>query len=166
MSYLSPFGDMDTDHESPDALCLSRAHCTNAPEDTIGEFFQGSLALIDAGVPQPAFFMARQLAELSLKAFLGPRQKAIHRLGEMLDELAENGDDLFAEGDDQRLIVQFIRDLHERDPKGDEGRYPTNRSGEPSLARVCCADPRMLRENVCRLFLYTQKRLNRSDQSV
>ncbi|MFJ8782288.1 PIG-L family deacetylase [Streptomyces sp. NPDC102476] len=55
-SYLLP-ADIGTDHEWPDALCLSRDHCTNASKETIREFFEGSIA---------------QLAELSLKAILGP----------------------------------------------------------------------------------------------
>lgn len=166
MTYVSPFGAMDVDHEWPKALCLSRTHCENASEETIGEFFQGAITLIDAGVAQPAFFLARQLAELSLKAFLGPGKKAGHDLGKLLGKLQESGDDLFAAGDERRLIVDFIRDLHARDPKGDQGRYPTTLSGDPSLASVCCADPELFGQYVRHLFLYTQGRISRASQAV
>lgn len=30
MTYVSPFGAMDADHEWPDALCLSRTRCADA----------------------------------------------------------------------------------------------------------------------------------------
>ncbi|WP_143588493.1 hypothetical protein [Streptomyces albovinaceus] len=163
--YVSPFGDMDKEHEWPDALCLSRTHCANASEQTIGEFYEGAIALIDAGVPQPAFFLARQLAELSLKAFLGPAQKPGHNLGQVLKRLDEGGDDLFAPDGDRHLVVEFIRDLYSRDPKGDEGRYPSNTKGVPSLAAVCCANPELFRQHVDRLFLYTQQRISRVDHN-
>ncbi|MFC4508462.1 MULTISPECIES: HEPN domain-containing protein [Streptomyces] len=166
MTYQSPFGDMDTDHEWPDALCLSRVNCANASEETIGEFFEGAIALIDAGIPQPAFFLARQLAELSLKAILGPEKGKGHDLGKLLRKLEESDDDLFAAGDDRHLVVEFIRDLHRRDPKGDEGRYPTTTKGVPSLAAVCCANPPLFREYVNHLFVYTEGRISRVGQTV
>ncbi|MFF5491548.1 hypothetical protein [Streptomyces virginiae] len=166
MTYVSPFGDMDTDHEWPDALCLSRTHCTNASEETIGEFHDGAIALIDAGIPQPAFFLARQLAELSLKALVGPRHSYNHDLGQLLKRLQESGDDLFAAEDDRRLVVEFIRDLYTRDPRGDQGRYATTKGGALSLAAVCCANPELFRQYVNRLYLYTQERLSRVGQAV
>lgn len=166
MTYVSPFGDMDTDHEWPDALCLSRTHCANASEETIGEFYEGAIALIDAGVPQPAFFLARQLAELSLKAFVGPGQKDGHDLGKLLKRLQESGDDLSAGDDDRHLVVEFIRDLYARDPRGDQGRYATTKGGDLSLAAVCCANPELFRQHVDRLFLYTQHRISRVGQSA
>lgn len=175
MTYQSPFGDIDTDHEWPDALCLSRVNCANASEETIGEFFEGAIALIDAGIPQPAFFLARQLAELSLKAILGLGQvkdrdleKLLkrHDLEKLLKRLEESDDDLFAVGDDRHLVVEFIRDLHRRDPNGDEGRYPTTTKGVPSLAAVCCANPPLFREYVNLLFVYTQGRISRAAQAV
>ncbi|MET8751383.1 hypothetical protein ABZW32_14980 [Streptomyces sp. NPDC004667] len=61
-----------------------------------GEFYEGAIALIDAGIPQLAFFLARQLAELSLKAFVGPGVRDRHDLGKLLKRLQESGDDLFA----------------------------------------------------------------------
>ncbi|MFD3735119.1 HEPN domain-containing protein [Streptomyces sp. NPDC058632] len=164
MTYQSPFGDLGTDHEWSDALCLSRDHCTDAPEETIREFFDGAIALIDAGVPQPAFFLARQLAELSLKALLGPEKG--HNLGKLLKQLEEADDDLFAAGDDQHLVVEFIRDLHRRDPNGDEGRYPATTKGVPSLATVCCANPPLFREYITILFMYTQGRISRAAQTA
>lgn len=166
MTYVSPFGDMDTDHDWPDALCLSRAHCVNASEETIGEFYEGAVALIEAGIPQPAFFLARQLAELSLKAFAGPGQRDRHDLGKLLKRLQESGDDLFAAGADRRLVVEFIRDLYDRDPGGDQGRYATTMGGALSLAKVCCANPKLFRQHVDRLFLYTQERLSRVGQNA
>jgi HEPN domain-containing protein len=166
MTYQSPFGDMDTDHEWPDALCLSRVNCANASEETLGEFYRGAIALIDAGIPQPAFFLARQLAELSLKAILGPEQVTGHDLEMLLKRLEEADDELFAAGDDQHLVVEFIRDLQRRDPKGDEGRYPTTTQGVPSLAAVCCANPPLFREYVNLLFSYTQDRISRAAQTV
>lgn len=165
-TYQSPFGAMDVDHEWPDALCLSRSHCADASEETIREFHQGAIALIDAGVPQPAFFLARQLAELALKALLGPGQAHGHDLRKLLKRLEESDDDLFAADGDRPLVVEFIRDLHSRDPKGDQGRYPTTTSGTPSLAAVCCADPLLFRQYVDLLFLYTQDRISRAGQTI
>jgi HEPN domain-containing protein len=165
MTYVSPFGATDADHEWPDALCLSRTHCADAAQETIGEFHRGAIALIDAGVPQPAFFLARQLAELALKARLGPEARG-HDLGRLLRRLETSGDDLFAADDERRLVLEFIRDLHSRDPQGDQGRYPTTTSGAPSLAAVCCADPHLLRQYVDRLFCYAQERISRAGQSV
>ncbi|MFK4184340.1 hypothetical protein ACI2L4_10020 [Streptomyces sparsogenes] len=44
MNYRSPFGPIDSDdHNGPDALCLSRTHCTDAVEDTLGEFHQAAI---------------------------------------------------------------------------------------------------------------------------
>lgn len=166
MTYQSPFGDMDTEHEWPDALCLSRTHCADASEETLDEFYRGAVALIDAGTPQPAFFLARQLAELALKALLEPEQVWGHDLGKLLKRLEKSGDDLFTDGNDRRLIIDFIRDLDSRDPDGDEGRYPTSSKGAPSLAAVCCANPVLFRKYVDLLFLYTQGRISRVGQAV
>ncbi|MFF2521460.1 HEPN domain-containing protein [Streptomyces liangshanensis] len=166
MTYVSPFGDMDSDHEWPDALCLSRTHCVNASDETIREFYEGAVTLIDAGIPQPAFFLARQLAELSLKALVGPGQNFNHDLGKLLKHLQESGDDLFAEGEEQHLVVEFVRDLYARDPKGDQGRYATTKGGAPSLATVCCANPPLFRRYVDLLFAYTQERLSRAGQKI
>ncbi|MEU5053526.1 hypothetical protein [Streptomyces sp. NPDC021096] len=166
MTYVSPFGDMDAHHEWPDALCLSRTNCVNASDETIGEFYAGAVALIDAGIPQPAFFLARQLAELSLKALVGPGQSFNHDLGKLLKHLQESGDDLFAGGEEQHLVVEFVRDLYARDPKGDQGRYATTKGGAPSLAKVCCANPPLFRRHVDLLFGYTQERLIRVGQAV
>ncbi|MEV8435057.1 hypothetical protein [Streptomyces chartreusis] len=166
MTYVSPFGDMDTDHEWADPMCLSRTHCANASEETIGEFYHGAVALIDAGIPQPAFFLARQLAELSLKAFVAPGSKDRHDLGRLLKRLEESSDDLFGADDNRRLIVEFIRDMYARDPDGDQGRYATTKGGALSLAAVCCANPELFRQYVDRLFLYTQERLSLAGQKV
>ncbi|MER5503000.1 hypothetical protein ABT096_38290 [Streptomyces sp. NPDC002561] len=160
MTYRSPFGTIDTDHDWPDALCLSRTHCVNAPEETFGEFYAATIAVIEAGTAQPAFFLCRHMAELSLKALLGPNHKKVgHDLGKLLAQLEERGDDLLGPGQEQRLVADFIRDMHRIDPKGDEGRYATTTGGTPSLATVCCADPALLRAYVDLLFTYTQSRL-------
>ncbi|MFC8493007.1 hypothetical protein ACFUJU_19840 [Streptomyces sp. NPDC057235] len=166
MTYVSPFGDMDSDHEWPNALCLSREHCVNVSDETIDEFYAGAVALIDAGIPQPAFFLARQLAELSLKALVGPGKSFSHDLGKLLKHLQDSGDDLFAGGEEQHLIVEFVQDLYARDPRGDQGRYATTKGGALSLATVCCAEPLLFRRYVGLLFGYTQERLGRVGQAV
>jgi HEPN domain-containing protein len=159
MTYRSPFGDIDAgDHNGEDALCLSRKHCVNAVEDTLMEFHQAAVAAIDSRAPQPAFFLARQLAELALKALHLPDFPAGHNLTALLDSLHQRGDELLAGGTEQALVA-FVRDLGYRDPGGDQGRYPTTRSGDPALAEVCCADPTLLREHVDRLHGYVQRRL-------
>jgi hypothetical protein len=84
----------------------------------------------------------------------------------MLRRLEESGDDLFAAGDDQHLVVEFIRDMYRRDPKGDQGRYPTTTGGNPSLATVCCANPPLSREYANLLFHYTQDRISRAAQTA
>ncbi|MFF8196447.1 hypothetical protein ACF05L_37560 [Streptomyces bobili] len=89
-----------------------------------------------------------------------------HDLGKLLKQLEEAGDDLFAAGGDQHLVVEFIRDLHRRDPNGDGGRYPTTTKGVPSPATVCCANPPLFREYVNLLFSYTQGRISRAAQTA
>lgn len=160
MTYRSPFGDIDTsNHNGEDALCLSRTHCENAVEDTLAEFHQAAIATIDRGSAQPAFFLARQLAELGLKALHTPDFPAGHDLIKLLDSLGQRGDELLTGGREQQLIVSFVRDLDRHDAGGDQGRYPTTRSGDPALATVCCADPTLLRLHVDRLHGYVQRRL-------
>ncbi|MFF9221724.1 hypothetical protein [Streptomyces viridosporus] len=88
-----------------------------------------------------------------------------HDLGKVLKRLEKIGDDLFADGSDRRLIIDFIRDLDSRDPDGSEGRYSTSSKGAPSLAAVCCANPVLFRKYVDLLFLYTQGRISRVGQA-
>lgn len=160
MNYSTPFGSMDTDdHDWPDALCLSRTHCADAVEDTIAEFHQAAVAVIACRAPQPAFFLARQLAELCLKALHGSTFPITHSLTVLLDSLRRRGDALVGDGREERVVVAFIRDLDAYDRGGDQGRYPTTRSGTPALATVCCANPALLREHVDRLHSYVQRRL-------
>ncbi len=160
MMYRSPFGDINTDdHYGVDALCLSRTHCADAVEDTLAEFYRAAVAVIDSQAAQPAFFLARQLAELGLKALHAPDFPAGHGLTRLLDSLAQCGDELLAGGVEQDLVVAFVRDLDKYDLGGDQGRYPTTRSGDLALAAVCCADPTLLREHVDRLYGYVQRRL-------
>ncbi|GAA2679829.1 MULTISPECIES: hypothetical protein [Actinosynnema] len=160
MTYRSPFGDMNTSyHNDGDALCLSRTHCADPVEDTLAEFHQAAVAAIVNRVPQPAFFLARQLAQLGLKALHDDTFPVTHSLTTLLDELARRGDELLAEGTEQNLVVAFVRDLDHYDAVGDQGRYPTTRTGDPALATVCCAAPALLREHVDRLYGYVQRRL-------
>ncbi|SOD66932.1 hypothetical protein SAMN06297387_1283 [Streptomyces zhaozhouensis] len=160
MSYASPFGRLDADHDSvAHTLCLSRTHCVSAPEETLAEYHQAAVAAIERSAPQPAFFLARQLAELTLKALHTSPYRFTHRLDQLLESLAEAGDDLLAGGSEENDLVAFIRDLDACDSAGDEGRYPTTRNGTPALANVCCADPALLRALVDRLHTYAQTRL-------
>jgi HEPN domain-containing protein len=161
-TYTSPFGVLSgVDHNGPDALCLSRTHCTNAVEETLHEFYLAAQAAIDSRAPQPAFFLARQLAELACKALLGPGAPATHDMAKLLECLGAQGDDLLKAGAEQELIVEFIRDLDQHDRIGDQGRYPTTRNGSPALANVCCADPTLLSQHIDRLHGYVQNRLQR-----
>lgn len=124
MSYISPFGEIGSDHNGPDALCLSRAHCTDAVEETLAEFHQAAIAAIERPAPQPAFFLARQLAELGLKALHGSIYPRTHSLIKLLDSLGQRGDELLGDEEEQQLLVAFIRDLDAHDAGGDQGRYP------------------------------------------
>ncbi|MEV0956967.1 hypothetical protein AB0I97_13930 [Streptomyces sp. NPDC049951] len=65
-----------------------------------------------------------------------------HGLGRLLSHLQESGDDLVAEGEKQRLVVEFVRDLQARAPGGDEGRCATTTGGALAPATVCCASHR------------------------
>jgi hypothetical protein len=160
MSYRSPFGRVGSgEHNGPDALCLSRTHCADAIGDTLSEYHLAAVIAIECRAPQPAFFLARQLAELGLKALHGLDCPATHNLIDLLDRLGGRGDDLRGGGAEQDLVVAFIRDLHACDAAGDQGRYPTTRDGVPSLAMICCADPDLLREHVDRLYDYVRSRL-------
>lgn len=169
MTYISPFGDPTVDHDSgDDVLCVSRAHPMNsAISSTLFDFASAAQASIDAGSAQPAFFLSRQLAELSLKALYPvysttPGMKSAHSLTKFLEALAALGDPLLGGGETERDIVAFIRDLHARDPIGDQGRYHTTKDGRPSLETVCCADPLLLSESVWRLYHYLVDRLTPS----
>jgi hypothetical protein len=160
MTYRSPFGDISTsDHNGEDALCLSRMHCANPVDETLAEFHRAAVATIDSGAAQPAFFLARHLHELGLKAMHAPDFPVGHNLIKLLDSLGQRGDELLASGQEQQLIVSSVRDLAYHDAGGDQGRYPTTRNGDPALATLCCADPAQLRTRVDRLHSYVQRRL-------
>ncbi|WP_328349711.1 hypothetical protein OG800_03160 [Streptomyces sp. NBC_00445] len=163
MSYRSPFGFIGSDdHNGPDALCLSRTHCVNAAEDTIAEFYLAAVAAIECSAPQPAFFLARQVAELGLKELLSPDSFRTHSLTELLERLGRRGDPLLADSPEEGEIVEFIRDLDLHDARGDQGRYPTTITGALSLATVCCADPTLLRQHLDRLHSYVHGRVTAS----
>lgn len=158
--YRSPFGDPSTDHDTPDALCLARVNFDKPMLATIAEYAAGAVTLIDAGFAQPAFFQARQLAELSLKGLIGPNHPWGHDLEKLLKVLEDQNHDLFTGTDaEQWLVLAFVRDLHRVDPGGDEGRYPVSH-GLPALDKCCCADPVILREHVLRLHSYVEPRVS------
>ncbi|MBF6137808.1 hypothetical protein IU501_33090 [Nocardia otitidiscaviarum] len=172
MTYISPFGDPTVDHDSrDDVLCMSREHPMNSHSMTLFEFASAAQAAIDAGSAQPAFFLSRQLAELSLKALYPtysstPALKSCHVLTDFLDTLAQASDPLLGGGEAERDIVAFIHDLHRHDEKGDQGRYHTTRDGRPSLASVCCADREVLSKWVWELYNYVAGRLETSGQAA
>ncbi|MBF6302674.1 hypothetical protein IU459_34845 [Nocardia amamiensis] len=165
MAYISPFGDPAVDHDSrDDVLCISREHPMNSPSMTLFDFASAAQAAIDAGAAQPAFFLSRQLAELSLKALYPayattPGLKSSHILTDFLDTLAAAGDPLLGDGETEHAIVAFVRDPQHHDRNGDQGRYHTTKDGRPSLATVCCADRELLSESVWRLYHYVADRL-------
>lgn len=165
VTYVSPFGDPATDHDSnPDVLCMSREHSANSVLDTLDEFHIAATAAIDAGAAQPAFFLSRQLAELSLKAlhpqYVRSRKlRRNHVLADFLDVLETEGDELLDADSERQDIVAFIRDLGRHDKYGDQGRYPLTNDGTPSLATVCCADRVILMREVGRLHHYVTTRL-------
>ncbi|WP_328714234.1 hypothetical protein [Nocardia salmonicida] len=143
---------------------MSRAHPINTLGSTLTEYATAAQAAIDADAAQPAFFLARQLAELSLKAlhpnYTAVRQlKVSHSLTDFLDALAALGDPLLGAGETEQDVVAFIRDLAHHDGTGDQGRYYTTRNGAPSLATVCCADRDLLSKWVWMLENYIIDRL-------
>lgn len=166
MAYISPFGDPAVDHDSKDdVLCVSREHPMNASVTmTLLDYASAAQACIDTGVAQPAFFLSRQLAELSLKALYPayastPALQSSHILSKFLAALEAAGDPLLGAGDTERDIVAFIRDLERHDKNGDQGRYHTTKDGRPSLATVCCADRELLSAAVWKLYNYVSERL-------
>lgn len=100
--------------------------------------------------------MARQLAELSLKALYGDYRKTklknTHSLTALLDALAARNDELLDDDPERAHIVAFIRDLQSHDQRGDQGRYPEASDGTPSLSTVCCAVPELLAQEIERMF--------------
>lgn len=163
MPYVSPFNSPDTDHDSgPDPLCMSRAHSLDIVE-TLAEFCMAAEAAILNCASLPAFFLARQLAELSLKAlyddYRSTSLRSSHSLIAFLDALAARNDELLDDHPERTQIVAFIRDLDSHDRRGDQGRYPEASDGRPSLSTVCCADPELLAQEVKRLYLYVARRL-------
>lgn len=116
-----------------------------------------ALAAIERRAPQPAFFLARQLAELGLKALHSVDCPRTHSLTELLDRLGRRRDDLLG-GTEQDLVVAFIRALDAWDAASDQAATQLP-AGVPSLAMVCCADPALLREHVDRLYGYVRRRL-------
>jgi hypothetical protein len=163
MTYVSPFNSPDIDHDSgPDPLCMSRAHSLDIVE-TLAEFRLAVEAAILNFASLPAFFLARQLAELSLKAlhdaYRSTSLRNSHSLTAFLDALAARNDELLDDDPERTHIVAFIRDLDLHDARGDQGRYPKASDGTPSLSTVCCADADLLIQEVERLYLYVGRRL-------
>lgn len=163
MTYVSPFNSPDTDHDGgPDALCMSRAHSHDIVE-TLAEFRFAAEAAIGNFASLPAFFLARQLAELSLKAmysdYRSTRLRNSHSLTDFLNALDDRNDELLDDDPERTQIVAFIRDLDSHDRRGDQGRYPEASDGTPSLSTVCCADPELLTQEIERLYMYAARRL-------
>ena len=169
MTYVSPFNNPHTDHDSGrDPLCMSRANTADIVE-TLAEFRLAAEAAIYNRASLPAFFLARQLAELSLKAlyetYRGTKSTKTHSLTKLLDSLAACGDEML-DGDSERIhIVAFIRDLQLHDAGGDQGRYQEATDGRPSLSTVCCADPELLAQELERLYLYVARRIRSAPQA-
>lgn len=89
--------------------------------------------MIERRAPQPFFFLARNLAELSLKAL--NTTEAIRTptaSPSFLDSLHRQGHTLLAGGAGEDLVVAFIHDLDSYDEGGDQGRYP-----KPAVATHC-----------------------------
>lgn len=163
MTYVSPFNTPDSDHDSGlDPLCMSRVHSVDII-DTLAEFRLAAEAAIRDGASLPAFFLARQLAELSLKALNGDYRKTklknTHSLTALLDALADRNDELLDDDPERAHIVAFIRDLQSHDERGDQGRYPVASDGTPSLSTVCCAVPEFLAQEIERMYLYVARRI-------
>jgi hypothetical protein len=99
-----PFRSIAVDHESVDPLCLSRTHNTDPDREPLDEFFLVTIAAIDSDILQLAFFNARQVAELGLKALIsltnqpGDPSPIGHDLERLLKTLHDRGDDLFGIG--------------------------------------------------------------------
>lgn len=166
VDYRSPFRGIDEEHDSVEPLCLSRTHTNEPTKETLKEFYGAAVATIEAGMAQPAFFLVRQFAELGVKALYGPAYldrsdlRRCHSITKFLDALRERNDELLGAGEEQRLVVQFLRDVDSRDPGGDQGRFANQVDGTPSLASVCCADPEVLRDHLDRLMYYLAIRLD------
>ena len=100
--------------------------------ETLAEFYVAALAAIEDGAAQPALFLSRHLAELSLKALHSDyrNSKALrtsHDLEEFLDELASRGDELLDENSERKHLVAFIDDFDRHDKRGDQSRYHLTR---------------------------------------
>ncbi|MFD4406710.1 hypothetical protein ACFWPH_28505 [Nocardia sp. NPDC058499] len=161
----NPFRDAAVEHDSgDDALCLSRAHDLDPDVESLRQYTLAAVVNAWEDIPQPAFFNARHSAELLLKTLLpgyeqDKRLKRCHSLTTLLAELATRSDDLLGTGEDQQLIVEFIRELDRHDPNGDQGRYPRDSHGSPSLEKLCCADRDEFVREVARLARYGELRL-------
>lgn len=157
--YVSPFNSIEVEHEFPDSLCTSRAHCADPGLETLTEYYLAACSLIERDLPLPAFFTVRHLAELSLKTLHKGSPPRVHSLEKLLTSLHRQGDPLCGAGWNEELVRRFLVDLHQRDPGGDQGRYATTTGDSLSLADVCCARASVLLEHTDRLFAYVQKRL-------
>jgi hypothetical protein len=88
--------------------CACPAQTARTPSTTLAEFHQ---AAIDSGAAQPAFFLARHLAELTLKAWHLPDFPVGHNLTTLPDSLGQCGDELVDGGAEQNMNVRFVDDL-------------------------------------------------------
>ena len=154
MEYYTPFDLVDDDHDNCDALCLSLEHDPAPAELTWGTFDEAATALLATGMEQPAFYMARQFVELSLKR-LQPAHG--HDLVKLLDGLPA-GDPLVTATDGvQFLLRSFILDLARVDPDSTAGRYGVTK-GAPAFKGICCVKGSQLQRHLRELFNYVEER--------
>lgn len=162
MAYQSIFGPIGTDDHGDDVLCLSRGHGGDPFGDTLREYYTVFLEITEVRdnsvlveIGQPAFFLARQIAEIGLKSLYGEGYEITHCLEKLLDNLRRSSHPIFADSDNCDL-VDFMLDINSHDAKGVEGRYPVTLDGMPSLSTACCVDRQKLIDYTTRLYVYVQ----------
>ncbi len=159
MSYESPFRLIDDDHDSIDPLCLSRTHHADPDTATWEECYEAALALCDIEAPQFAFWAARQLVELGLKRLIGSGYPTTHDLVVLIAHAPDITDGTI----ESERICRFALDLNRIDTRGDGGRYPTDRRGQPALGTVCCIERDVLRDLVRATHDYVDARVLSAD---
>lgn len=165
MVYESPFRAVGSEHEGLDHACMSRAHhvTVDPSTDTRDEFFETFVNLVpwdDEDAPEYTaggpvlFFLGRHVVELAIKSWI-PGKAPHHRLDDLLAEVPPGH--AIWKGDDAADLREFIADLSRADPGGDQGRYGSTRKDTPSLADVCCMDPRTFAELVAAVHTFGER---------
>jgi hypothetical protein len=152
--YTSPFTRMDDDHSSTDPLCLSRSHHQDADTATWYECHEAALALCEIDAPQFAFWATRQLVELGLKRLIGAGYSRTHDLVALAERALPTSD----ANEASTRLRDFAADLHRIDPIGDQGRYPEDTRGNPSLNVVCCVERDALIALIDEVFAFVESR--------